>query len=132
MHASLAACAGILLLMAGCVTPAPRPAKAPPAREAISIQSFSLNPFSSVDLPQSRMHPHQEMVRVLGSPLQTLTREVPNQHDPSIMDSVITLRYAFGDLAYLHVPGKDVENLMLMQLRGNQLPLKYGIRFGRT
>jgi hypothetical protein len=127
-----AGCLVILLLLAGCATPAPPPAERPPLREAVSVRSFSLDPFLSVNLPQSRMHSHKEMVRILGAPLQTLTREVPNKHDPSVMDSVITLRYAFGDLAYLHVPGKDVENLLLMRLRGNQIPLKYGVRFGST
>lgn len=128
----LSACAAAALLAAGCATPVPPAHKAPPVREQISIQSFSDNPFLSVALPQSRIHSHEEAVRALGRPAQTLIQDAPSQHDPTIINSLITLRYAFGDLVYLHVRDKDVENLILIRLHGNQLPLKYGVRFGQT
>jgi hypothetical protein len=122
--------AAVLLLVTGCATT--HPAKAPAAREPISIQAFSYNPFQSITLPRSRMHSHDDAVKALGRPREVLTKEAPSEHDPRIVNSVITLRYAFGDLVYLHVNGKDVENLILIQLHGNAVPLKYGLRFGET
>jgi len=71
-------------------------------------------------------------VKALGNPIETTAKEAPSQHDPSIINSVITLRYAFGELVYLHIAGKDIENLILVRVHGNEVPLKYGIRFGRT
>lgn len=116
----------------GCATPGRPPATAPITPEPVSIQAFSRNPFLAITLPSSRMHRHEEAVKALGSPIELTVKDAPSQHDPSIINSVITLRYAFGDLVYLHVAGRDMENLILVRLHGNQVPLKYGIRFGRT
>jgi len=131
-HVRVLACAAVLLCAAGCGTPPPPPGKAAAESGPPSVQAFSINPFASVALPASRMQVHTDAVKVLGRPRETLTRDAPSEHDPRIVNSIITLRYAFGDLVYLHVAGKDVENLILIQLRGNQLPLKYGIRLGET
>jgi hypothetical protein len=129
----LLACVSALTCLAGCVTSPPRPAaSAVPVQQPVSIQAFSRNPFLGVALPSPRMHRHEEAVKVLGSPIETVTRDVPSRHDPAAINSVFTLRYSFGELIYLHVPSKGVENLILIRLNGNQVPLKYGIRFGKT
>lgn len=104
----------------------------PQPPEPVSIQAFSRNPFRSVTLPPSRMHSHEQGIAVLGSPAKTVVQEVPDQYDKSLIHSLITLRYPFGELTYLHVAGKDVETLILISLRGGQQPLKYGIRIGVT
>ncbi len=130
---SLLLCACALFWLAGCTTPPrPSPPAARPAREPVSIQGFSRNPFLAVTLPSSRVHRHEEAVKALGSPTETLRQDAPSRHDPAIVNSLLTLRYPFGDLVYLHVAGKDIENLILMRLHGNQVPLKYGLRFGET
>ncbi len=125
-------CALVVLWPAGCATPPRSSPAAAPAREPVSIQSFSRNPFRAVTLPSSRMHRHEEAVKALGSPTEILRQEAPSRHDPAIINSLLTLRYPFGDLVYLHVAGKDIENLILMRLHGNQVPLQSGIRFGQT
>ncbi|MGO9410026.1 MAG: hypothetical protein ACLQCB_04660 [Spirochaetia bacterium] len=132
LHIRPTLCAAVLLLAAGCATPAHPPAKAQAAHEPVSVQAFSFNPFFSVTLPPSRIHSHEEAIRALGTPAEVLTKQAPGEHDPTIVNSVITLRYAFGELVYLRVSGKDVENLILIQLHGNQAALRYGIRFGET
>ncbi len=124
-------CMAAFLLLGGCATIQPK-SQHPIAPEAVSVQAFSINPFQSAGFPASRMHSHEEAVRALGHPLSTTTKDAPSQHDPNLINSVITLNYAFGDLMYLHVAGKDVENLILIRLHGNQVPLKYGMRFGET
>jgi hypothetical protein len=128
----LTGCAAVLLLAAGCASTAHPPAKAQAAYEQVSIQAFSFNPFLSVPLPSSRIHSHEEAIKALGRPADVLTKQAPSQHDASIVNSIITVRYSFGDLVYLHVFGKDVENLILIQLHGNEAALRYGIRFHET
>jgi len=78
------------------------------------------------------MHRHEEAIKALGHPDGILTKDTPSAQDPKIIDSVITLRYSFGDVVYLRVTAKDLENLILIQLHGNKMPLRYGIRFGET
>ena len=102
------------------------------APEPVSIQAFSRNPFQSVALPPSRIHGHEQAVAALGSPSKTVVHEVPDQYDKSLIHSLITLRYPFGELTYLRVAGKGVETLILISVRGGQQPLKYGIRIGAT
>jgi hypothetical protein len=130
-HMRLPACMAVVLLMAGCASVQPH-AKPPAAAEPVSVQAFSYNPFLSATLPATRMQSHEEAIKALGRPLSISTRDAPSEHDPNVINSVITLRYAFGDLMYLRVSGKDVENLILIKLTGNQVPLRYGIRFGET
>lgn len=129
---SFLACGAALCLIVGCATGARKPPQGQAAPEQVSIASFSRNPFQFATLPGSRMHRHEDAVSALGQPLSTDRRDAPSQHDPSIVNTVITLHYAFGDLVYLHVAGKDIENLILIRLHGNQAPLRYGIRFGET
>ncbi len=132
MKTVAAAAFAAALLVWGCTTQ-PRPSvSSAPAREPVSIQAFSRNPFAGASLPGSRMHRHEEAEKVLGSPTETLRQDAPSQHDPTVINTLITLRYPFGDLVYLHVAGKDIENLILMRLHGNQVPMKYGMRFGET
>lgn len=130
-HARHAVSLAVVLMVAGCATP-PHPPGIPTGPESVSLQAFSRNPFQSVTLPGSRMQRHEEAIKALGPPSATLTKDTPNAQDPTIIDSVITLRYTFGELLYLHVSGKNLENLILIQLHGNQIALKYGIRFGET
>jgi len=132
----------VLALLSGCLAAPPRqssgsssvagsaPAPRPP--EPVSIQAFSRNPFRSVALPPSRMHGHEQAIAALGSPAKTVVEKVPDQYDKSLIHSLITLRYPFGELTYLRVAGKDVETLILISVRGAQQPLKYGIRIGVT
>jgi len=126
------ACVVVCLAGAGCAMSPPPPVKAAAEVGPPTIQAFSSNPFATVALPASQMHMHGDAVKALGPPRETLTRDAPSQHDPKIVNTIVTLRYAFGDLVYLRVVGKDVENFILVQLHGNQLPLKYGIRFAQT
>ena len=120
-----------LTVMCGCMTAV---SHAPPAEapEPVSIQGFSRNPFQRVMLPASRMHRHEQAVASLGQPRQTIVKNMPDQHDKTFINSLITLRYSFGELVYLHVSGKDVENLILVSVRTNDQPLKYRIRIGAT
>jgi hypothetical protein len=78
------------------------------------------------------MHGHEQAIAALGSPAKTVVEKVPDQYDKSLIHSLITLRYPFGELTYLRVAGKDVETLILISVRGAQQPLKYGIRIGVT
>jgi len=121
-----------LLCSVGCATPARPPATATVTPEPVSLQAFSRSPFLTFSLPSSRMHRHEEAVKVLGNPIEIVRKDAPSQHDPTVINSVITLRYAFCELLYLRVSGKNVENLIPVRLHGNQVPLRYGIRFGRT
>ena len=110
----------------------PREIDEPQPQEPVSIQAFSRNPFRSVALPPSRIHGHEQAIAVLGSPAQTVVHDVADQYDKSLVHSLITLRYPFGELTYLRVAGKGVETLILISVRGAQQPLKYGIRVGAT
>ena len=132
LHLRLTGCAAVLLFAAGCITTAHPPAKAQAVHQLVSIQAFSFNPFLSVTLPPSRIHSHEEAIEALGRPADVLTKQAPSPHDATIVNSIITVRYSFGDLVYLHVLGKDVENLILIQLHGNEAALRYGIRFRET
>ena len=128
----LSGCAAVLLLAAGCATTAHPPTKAQATYDLVSIQAFSFNPFLSVTLPPSRIHSHEEAIKALGRPADVLSKMAPSQHDATIVNSIITVRYSFGDLVYLHVFGKDAENLILIQLHGNEAALRYSIRFRQT
>jgi hypothetical protein len=132
MHLRLIGCAAVVLLAAGCATVTHPPTKAQAAYEPVSIQTFSFNPFLSVKLPPSRIHSHEEAIKALGPPADVLTKQAVNQRDATIVNSIITVHYSFGDLVYLHVFGRDAENLILIQLHGNEAALRYGIRFRET
>lgn len=131
-YAGLAALGVALTVISGCVTPVSHPPPAAEAPEPVSIQGFSRNPFQRITLPASRMHRHEQAVAALGQPRQTIVKDMPDQHDKTRVNSLITLRYSFAELVYLHVSGKDVENLILLSIRANDQPLKYGIRIGAT
>ena len=132
VHIRLCGCAVLLLSSASCITPVHPPASPQAPPESVSIQAFSDDPFLSAPLPSSPMHSHQEAIKALGQPQEVLTKDAPSEHDPKIVNSLTTLRYAFGDLVYLQVVGKDVENLILIQLHASKVPLKYGIKIGKT
>lgn len=135
----LAAVSAAFVILASCSTThggasaAARPAPMrPPAPEQPSVQAFSQSPFQSVELPPSRIHGHEKAVDALGRPQQTTVENQPDQYDPTVANSLITLRYSWGELVYLHAGGTGLENLILVSIHGNQLPLRYGLRFGVT
>lgn len=128
-----AACAGSEQKRAADTTAAP---VAPPGPQPVPAASIS-SPDSARAFYWSFVDrfgaSRSQLIARLGAPASTISDTLRNQHDPRVVDSLVTLRYAGLSVRFfVGMGGNEFPTAVSVTDSGIALPLQVGIGAGRT